>query len=347
MPARGRLPWLWLMLAASVTACSSPERVSRHQWYLFGTVVTVTSYGAEPAAAEVAAQAIFNEFTIIDSNWYPWSTERGPASGEIFRINRAIATGDTITVSTATAQMLRRASELELLSDGRFNPAIGGLIELWGFADPLQTWSGPPEDKDISALLEAAPSTRQLRWHGDDLSATSTAVVLDPGGIAKGAILETALAILEQHGIHNAVVDIGGDLAVVGRHDGKLMRIGIKNPSPDNANMPVLGWALLSAGETAFTSGSYERFFVSHGKHYQHIIDPLTGRPVEHTISVTVIDRDPMLADAAATALLVAGADDFSALSSSMGIRDALLISASGERHMTASMAKRMHWIQR
>lgn len=337
---------LWLLLLLALAACSSPEPDSRHQWLLFGTIVTLTTYGEQPETADNAAAAIFDRFTIIDQNWYPWPTERGPAGGELSNINRAIANGQTIIVSEATAQLLKRATELEALSNGLFNPAIGKLSKLWGFADPVAQWSGPPAADAIEKLLATSPSTRQLQWKGNQLGSDSPDIVLDPGGIAKGAILQEALLIVGEFNIENAIIDIGGDLAVLGQRRGKTMRVGIKAPSPDPGENPVLGWSELHSGETAFTSGNYERYFEKDGKRYQHILDPRSGWPVEHTVSVTVIDRDPVLADAAATALVVGGAEHFAMLTKAMGIQDALLISANGERLMTPSMRKRLHWTE-
>lgn len=335
---------LWLILLLTLVACSSPEPVSRHQWLIFGTIVTLTTYGETPETADAAASAIFDRLTMIDQNWYPWPTERGPASGELPNINQAIANGQAIMVSDATAQLLQRATELEALSNGLFNPAIGQLSKLWGFADPVGQWSGPPAADAIEALLATSPSTRQLQWQGNQLRSNSPDVVLDPGGIAKGAIVQEALLILGEFNIDSAIIDIGGDLAVVGQRGSKSMRVGIKAPSPHPDENPVLGWSELGSGEAAFTSGDYERYFEKDGKRYQHILDPRSGWPVEHTVSVTVIDRDPVLADAAATALVVGGREQFTTLTQAMAIDDALLISATGERLMTPSMQQRLHW---
>lgn len=338
-------PWLLLLLA--LAACSSPDRNYKSRWYIFGTIVSLTIYEAEPEVAEIAADAVFRRFQEIDKDWYPWPTERAPAGGELLRINQAIANQQSIVVSRPTARLLRRAAELEVLSDGLFNPAIGHLSELWGFAHPGQDWPGPPPDAAITKALSTAPSTSQLSWQDDRLSSTSSDLVIDLGGIAKGAILEQAMSLLRDNGVNNAVIDIGGDVAVLGQHHDKAIRIGIKAPVADPEAANVLAWSELQSGETAFTSGDYERYFESNGERFQHILDPRDGKPVQHTVSVTVIDRDPLLADAAATALLVGGAGQFEKLSRSLGLRDAMLIGANGERLLTPSMQQRLNWTQR
>ncbi|MDZ7642777.1 MAG: FAD:protein FMN transferase [Woeseiaceae bacterium] len=93
------------------------------------------------------------------------------------------------------------------------------------------------------------------------------------------------------------------------------------------------------------TSGNYERYFEYEGRRYAHVLDPRTGYPATGTASVTVVHRDPVLADAAATALLVGGVDDFDALCARLGLEQALLITAGGDVRLTPALAARVHWL--
>jgi FAD:protein FMN transferase len=92
------------------------------------------------------------------------------------------------------------------------------------------------------------------------------------------------------------------------------------------------------------TSGDYERFFEFDGKRYQHILDPRTGYPVQQTVSATVVHEDAVLADAAATALIVAGATEFDETCELLGLDEALIVSASGDMRLTRAMQKRLNW---
>jgi thiamine biosynthesis lipoprotein len=94
------------------------------------------------------------------------------------------------------------------------------------------------------------------------------------------------------------------------------------------------------------TSGDYERYFEFEGRRYQHIIDPRSGYPVRHTASVTVVHTDPILADAAATALVVAGIAEFDQTCAELGIQQAILIDSTGELRLTAGMKRRVNWEQ-
>ena len=82
------------------------------------------------------------------------------------------------------------------------------------------------------------------------------------------------------------------------------------------------------------------------GTRYAHVLNPRTGLPVNHTSSVTVIHTDAMLADAAATALMAGGPEQFERLTAAMGIEYALLIDASGELSLTNEMDYRLNWLQ-
>src|SRR5690606_26515858 len=120
---------------------------------------------------------------------------------------------------------------------------------------------------------------------------------------------------LASRGIGDAIVNAGGDLRVLGRRKGRPWRIGIQDPRADT----VLGVIELEDGDAAFTSGDYERFIDDADGRAHHILDPRTGRPAADTRAITVIARRGVHADAAATALLVAG-DQWPATAEALGI---------------------------
>lgn len=324
-----------LLLAVFLCFACEPERRDfRHQFFAFGTLVTIDFFDASPQANAAAIDAINTQVQNVDANWYPWR------DGELRRINSAIANGEPIDVSPALADLIRRATELERISGGKFNPGIGRLTELWGFHDAAMPQSAPPDDIEIQAWLSATVSSGSLEWDGDRLYSRSTNVMLDLGGIAKGSILEQFVRIAREAGVRNTIIDIGGDLTVAGQVNGRSARIGIRSPRSDT----VLASLEIADGETVVSSGDYERFFEYEGKRYQHILDPRSGYPVQHTISSTIIHRDPVLADAAATALLVSGPAEFEKICADLGLSEALIVTASGDLRLTQAMKKRLNW---
>ncbi len=314
--------------------CESESQDFRHQFYAFGTLVTIDFFDVSPDSNAAAIAVIESRIKDIDANWYPWR------EGELQRINAAIAGRQSIEVSPLLAELLRRSETLERKSGGRFNPAIGRLTELWGFHDAAKLRTSPPDDFAVQKWLSLVVSSSSLEWDGNVLRSKSPRVMLDLGGIAKGSILEQFVSVLRDAGVENAIVDFGGDLTVMGQVKGRSARIGIRSPRSDE----VLGWLEVLDGETVMTSGDYERFFEHDGKRYQHVLDPRTGYPVQQTISASVVHKDAVLADAAATALLVAGAAEFDKLCLSLGLEEALIVTASGDLRLTRGMEKRLNW---
>lgn len=330
---RPGLPFLAALFVVAV-ACGG-ERAERAQLVAFGTLVTVTAWDVAPGRFADAVAALESRYRELEVDWYPW------ADGELARINAALARGDDVPVSPALAALIRRAAVLETQSEGFFNPALGRLTELWGFNEPDRAGWRPPPETAIAELVAADPSAADLDWNGNRLSSRSRAVALDPGGIAKGALLEVSARILAERDIGNAIVDLGGDLAVLGSPPGRAAQIGIRRPGGDGA----IARLAVAGGESVMTSGNYERYFEHGGRRYAHVLDPRTGRPAAGTASVTVVAADPLLADAAATALLAAGAPGFERLSASLGVDFALLVTDSGDVRLTPGMARRVHWL--
>jgi thiamine biosynthesis lipoprotein len=163
-------------------------------------------------------------------------------------------------------------------------------------------------------------------------------VKLGFGGFAKGTAVDTAIEALKQQGIQNAIINIGGDLRAIGRHGDRPWRIGIRHPRQEGQ---MLASIAINDDESVFTSGDYERYFTYEGQRYPHILDPRTGYPARDNISVTVVHRQAALADAAATALVVAG-DKWPEIAASLGVDHVMLMRADGQIEMTPAMTEQV-----
>ena len=328
--------WPSLVFAATLCACGPQQHDQRLDFYAFGTEVSVTLYSVTTPQAQSATEQLQAHYADVGHNWYPWRR------GELHAINNAMRSGSRIDVSPRLAGVIRRAAEFELISGGRFNAGLGRLTELWGLHEISAIPSTLPKKADITAILADSPGAARIDWDQDRAGTRSDFVMLDLGGIAKGAILEDSVTILLDLGISNAIINIGGDLTVLGNVRGRPARIGIRSPG----NRSPIASLSVDDGETVVTSGIYERFVEIAGIRYAHILDPATGYPVDHAVSATVIHVDPVLADAAATALIVGGTDEFDALTEAFGLDLALLIDSSGDVRLTPSMRERLHWIE-
>jgi len=328
------LPLCFLHCITLLSGCTPGAGPDSHKAMIIalGTLVNVEIIATDDRRAEQAVDELRVLLTELGRDWY------GFGDGELGRVNAALAGGGTAETTPDLSALIARSLALRALSDGLFDPAVGNLVKLWGFADfdaPARTRVPPSE-----AAIEAWRRNR-ARLHisvsGQTINATDS-VTLDLGGIAKGTVLARATALLERLGIHDAMIDAGGDIRVMGTHAGRPWRVGIRDPRADG----IVATISLAPGESIVTSGNYERYFNHDGHRYQHVLNPLTGRPVESTAGVTVIHTDPELADAAATALMVAGPDRFSEIAGRMGITAAVLIDTRGGMYMTPAMARRM-----
>jgi thiamine biosynthesis lipoprotein len=146
---------------------------------------------------------------------------------------------------------------------------------------------------------------------------------------------------LSEHGIHAAIVNAGGDLRARG-WDGMSWKVGILHPAGG-----VLGVIEIGGDEAVFTSGVSQRYRLNGAQRYPHVLNPHTGRPIQGLQSVTVIAADGMTADAAATALLVAGPEGWPDIARSMGMAEVLVIDDNGRVSVTAAMERRVDFYDR
>ncbi|WP_066099552.1 FAD:protein FMN transferase [Salipiger sp. CCB-MM3] len=328
---------LWALAVLLVAALGFGLRTGRggeyrETVYVFGTLVEIVIQGERPARARAAAGDVAQLLQGLHGAWHAWQ------SGALSDLNAALASGEPASVPPNLASALSRARDLSCASGGRFEPAIGALIGLWGFHQDTPPEGAPPDPARIAALRAAQPKMTDLILDGTRVRSTNRAVQLDLGGFAKGAALEQAVAVLHARGIENAVLNAGGDVTVSGGNGARPWRVAIRDPFVWGAVASVA----LKPGESLYTSGNYERYFEYSGTRFAHIIDPKTGWPVQQIVSVTVLDSDPSRADAAATALSVAGAQDWPQVASDMGVDAVLLIDEAGRMFASPRMRARL-----
>ncbi len=318
----------WLAMAAGVWLL--PQALAWHeQRVLFGSPADLLVPEGTPASVTAAVWRGLQRMNQTLNAWKP---------GEVTALNQAIAAGRSATVSPQLAGLLRGAAAMEALSMGCFNAGIGGLVRQWGFHDDVMRPGSRPRSAELAHWLEVPPSLAQLEWRGRQLRSRNPHLQLDFGGYAKGVALDWALDRLRLAGIEDALVNLGGNLAAMGRAGERPWRVGIRDPQG-----PGLVAQLRTHGrEAVVTSGSYERFRVLDGERFTHILDPRLGAPAPELVSVTVVHRCAALADAAATALLVAGAARWPQVAERMGVDDVLVIDRHGRQARTHSMAARL-----
>jgi len=324
-------------LLVSVTGCSKPHREFNETVFTMGTLVEVTIIGEEEAVTDKAYAAILDDFSYMHNTWHPWQRNA------LARLNSLLKTGAAFSLAPSILPLIEHSAVLSEKSHGLFNPAIGGLVKLWGFhQDDYDAIFSPPDEDVIAEFLTDLPQMSDIEVDNLTMYGKNANLHLDFGGFAKGVAVDATIEHLREFGIENAIINAGGDLRAIGKRGNRPWRIGIRDPRSDG----VFASIDISGDESVFTSGDYERYFMSQNKRYHHIIDPRTGYPADQTRSVTVVHSDAATADAAATALFIAGPEQWHRIATSMGIKFVMLIDKAGNVHMNPAMARRINFTQ-
>ena len=324
-----------LAFAILLTACGNDDRARQAKFYAFGTEIDVSLYGVDNETAENTVAVLEDAFSNANETWHAWQPSI------LTDINTAIKKGESINVTADIEAVIQQAKLLAQNSQHLFNPAAGKLFELWGYhADNWFESRPPPSKEDIADWLNLVPTMDDITINNGELSSDNTKVKLGFGGFAKGYAVDTAIAALQQQGIKNAIVNIGGDLRAIGSHGERPWVIGIRHPRKEG----MLASIALKNDESVFTSGDYERFFDYDGVRYPHILDPRTGYPANEATSVTVLHTNAAKADAAATALFVAG-KDWPNVAAKMGIEHVMLARPDGQIEVSPKMLERVRLI--
>lgn len=216
---------------------------------------------------------------------------------ELSRLN-AMPAGVPAPVSNETLGLLRDALVIQSHSDGAFSPFTAPLVSRWGFG-PAGRSQG-----DVASHDDAGYDVRDagLLFSDRGVARSSAGVGLDLNAIAKGDAVDRILALLADHGLTNCLVEIGGEVACSGLQDGAPWRVGIQGPGGDIISRIHLDNAAVA------TSGDHIHYYLLNGRRYSHLMDPGSGRPLEHDLAlVSVVARDARRADAWSTALMVLG----------------------------------------
>lgn len=285
----------------SLSACTRKESVS--EFWAMDTYCKVTVYGGD---SEIAEKAVFDAEKLIKGD---------NGDGRLFA-----ETEKSFSVSEEVADLILLSVDISEKTDGLFDITVAPLSALWDVSNRTV----PPADDEIVAAQKLV-GYEKLSMSESTVSFFEYGMGIDLGGVGKGFAAKLAVQRLLSAGVEEAVVNLGGNISVIGDKDGVGYKIGIRDPYSSG----LVGNVKVS-DTSVVTSGSYERNFVYNGKTYHHIIDPKTGRPAESgLVSATVICSNPVAADALSTAFFAVGkngADELFDRCSSFGLEGVILI---------------------
>ncbi|HZV98090.1 MAG TPA: FAD:protein FMN transferase [Methylophilaceae bacterium] len=330
----------FLLACGLLNGCREP--LYQNQGYVFGTLVDISIYGESEQRAHELTDHVLADFQSLHHRLHAWQKD-----SDLSRINQAFSESNKpIPISAELAHIIRDASALSVQSGGLFNPAIGGLIQQWGFQRD-EFSAVKIDDPAIAKLIKAKPQMTDIVLSGNTAYSTNPAVKLDLGGYAKGYALDRASAYLRNQGVKNALVNIGGNIIAIGKHGDRAWRVGIQHPRHSGAIATLAledGWAI-------GTSGDYQRYFELGGKRFCHIIDPRTGYPAQGTQAVTILVPPGLnagtLSDVASKPIFISSPAQRKTAAQAMNIDEFLVIDGQGKIFASPGMRKRLQWVEK
>lgn len=291
--------WLALLGLAFFVSCSHAPQQLAISGETMGTTYHVRYVSANPQhnpqRVKEAVDAVLVQVNARMSTYDPDS--------ELSRFNQREQT-TPVVISRALEQVLRRALEIAVESDGALDVTVGPLVNLWGFG-PQARPEKVPTDAELAAIRERV-GYQLLTLENHQISKQVPELYVDLSTIAKGYGVDRVALLLEQLEIQNYLIEIGGEMRMKGSKPGaEPWRIAIEKPISTERSVQ----RVVELGDAAIaTSGDYRNYYEHDGVRFSHIIDPHTGKPIQHNlVSVTVITSNCMDADAYATALTVMG----------------------------------------
>lgn len=291
-----QLPFLLFLIAGTVyVALNQHDTPYQHNHgSVFGTVYKITYQSDRDLNGE-----ILSELAKVDdalSMFNPRSV--------ISRVNR----NENVRVNNMFAHVFNLAEKVSGETGGAFDITVAPLVNLWGFGFK----SGARPTAHTVDSLRRFVGYRKVSLRNGKVVKSDQRVMLDCSAIAKGYGSDVVARFLESKGIHNYMVEIGGEIVCRGISERRLpWKIGVTKPVDDSLNTNEELQTVLNVTDVAMaTSGNYRNFYYKGGKKYAHTVDPHTGYPVQHSLlSATVLAPDCATADAYATSFMVMGVD--------------------------------------
>lgn len=273
------------------------ETVNRDFRVMGGLNLNIKLRGA-PDKVKQAVEAAYQAVAKVDA-----LCNRFDNSSELARLN-ATAREKPFHCDPLLWNLLLISKRYYELTDGEFDISATPFTTLWGFHRKRKTL---PTTAEIAAAAKRSGLDKvsfDMKKH--TVRFLVAGMALDLGGIAKGYAVGLAAKAAATFGVEIGVINLSGNAYCFPKpYPGEsTYTVGIKNPLDKTK---IIG-TFTMVGESVATSGNYERYVVINNKHYTHIMNPKTGRPVENMLSVTVVTPKGVDSDALSTSIFIKGA---------------------------------------
>ncbi len=274
--------------------------------FAMDTIITITTYGTN---RKEATEQVLQRIRELDEKLDPRDSQ-----SQLARINAA-EKDVPIPIDDDVLYILTQAQQFSRRSEGVFDITLLPVSKLWGFGTSHA--NVPDTDAISDALSHVGTNLVQIDEASKTITKSDSLTKLDLGAAAKGFAADEAIRILKENGIKSAYLDLGGNIAVLGkkplglwealknRSFSKPFTIGIQKPGAPRGDVIET----LSLSDCFIvTSGDYERCFEDNGTLYHHILNPETGFPAQSgSKSVTVVAQNGLMADMLSTTLFITG----------------------------------------
>ncbi len=238
----------------------------------------------------IAADVI--QAAVVEINRLEEKYSRFKTDNYLYCVNQAAEKGESIVVDDEFSALLDFADTCYQQSEGLFDITSGTLRKAWDFDSGIK-----PQQSQIDKI-QSGVGWQYVERKTNEISFLKKGMELDFGGIVKEYAVDRAAAICKEHGIHYGLIDMGGDIQVIGPHPtGKPWIIDIRHPRNTQSSFATIA---LRQGALA-SSGDYERCINIDGERYSHILSPKTGWPVRGLAAVSVVAPQCVLAGSTCT----------------------------------------------
>lgn len=308
---------LAVILSSAVTLKGCFSKTLSRTFFAADTVCTITLYDGNEDDLDGAVElvnALANKLNCKDEN------------SELYKLNNKKLASSP---SADLLDIVQKGIHFSYVSKGVFDITVKPLSSLWDFKN-----SYLPSDAEISSATEKVDYKNILVLESSGEITLNGGVEIDLGGIAKGYIADEVSDFLTKNGVKSAIINLGGNVTVIGKNGGENFNVGIQKPFEDeNA-------ALISCFNTSVvTSGIYQRYFEKDGEIYHHLLNTKSGYPEQNSLySVTIISNSATTADALSTLCFLKGLSDGLAFIEQTPNTEAVFIDQTQKLHLSSGL---------
>ncbi|MDR7211879.1 FAD:protein FMN transferase [Flavobacterium piscis] len=288
--------FLFPILASIIflTGCNSNKKsLIKIEGNAQGTSYHISYISDDGINHKTAIDSLLKEIDVSMSTWLPGSI--------ISRINN---NDNSVVVDQYFMDVFHKSLEVSEKTDGLFDVTVGPLVNSWGFGFSKKA---APDSTTIDSLLHFV-GYKMLKLEGNKIIKAKPGIKIDFNAIAQGYSVDILANYLENKGINNYLVELGGELKAKGKKENENWKVGIDKPDEKATSQRKLEAVINLNNKALATSGNYRKFYEENGQKFSHIINPKTGYPAkQNLLSATVIADDGITADAYATAFMVMG----------------------------------------